>query len=223
MIVLTFVTMTFVSWQRWTSLIIDIGRETDLPLRILNGEMLYRDVHYIYAPLSPYFNAFLYWLFGAHLNTLILSGFFFSSLLVFLCYKIIRKLLPPMETAIATSFVIVLCIFKPTGNLILPYSFGGLHAAVFSLTTVLFTLRFAERKRKMDLIIGGIFIGLSGVTKLEFALASVLTVTIYLIYLNRTNFIKLSSDLAYAAIPAICTAAPVYGLLFANIEWQIFT
>src|SRR6186713_3295110 len=87
-VVLTFAAMLAVSWRRWTSMIVDIGRETDLPLRIMNGEMLYRDVHYIYPPFSPYFNALLYWVFGPHLDTLAFSGIFFAMLLTFLCYKI---------------------------------------------------------------------------------------------------------------------------------------
>src|SRR5688572_6654889 len=93
-IVLTFAVMLIASWQRWTSLIVDIGRETDLPFRILNGEMLYRDVHYIYPPLSPYFNAFLFKVFGEHLDTLSYSGIFFAMLLTFLCYRIARKIMP---------------------------------------------------------------------------------------------------------------------------------
>ncbi|MEQ1604026.1 MAG: glycosyltransferase family 39 protein [Pyrinomonadaceae bacterium] len=221
LLVLTFLTMLIVSWQRWTSLITDLGRETDLPVRLLNGEMLYRDVHYLYAPLSPYFNAFLYGVFGANLNTLIVSGVIFSILLAYLTYRICRKLMPPLESSIAVSFVIVLCVFKPNGNLILPYSFGALHAAVFSLVTVLFTLRYAENRKNLELVIAGIFIGLAGVTKQEFAFAGALTPTLYLIYLYRRNIAKLASGVAYTAIPAVIVACPVYALLFANIDWKI--
>ena len=40
----------------------------DLPLRLLEGDVLYRDVFYMYPPFSPYFNSFLYSLFGVHLE-----------------------------------------------------------------------------------------------------------------------------------------------------------
>ena len=65
-----FLTMLATSWQRWTSVIADSGRELDLPLRLLRGETLYQDIHYLYPPFSPYFNALLYRIFGAHLNVL---------------------------------------------------------------------------------------------------------------------------------------------------------
>ena len=220
-VVLVYAVMFFISWRRWTTLIVDSGRETDLPLRLLNGEMLYRDVHYLYPPFSPYFNAFLYRVFGVHLDTLVVSGVVFSVLLVFLCYKIVRKLMPPMEAAIATSFVVVLCVFKPAGNLIFPYSFAALHAAVFALATILFTIRYAEHRKRLDLIVAGIFIGLSTITKQEFAFAGAMAVTVYLIYLRRTKIGALLADLAYAAIPALVIAVPVFALLFANIDWQI--
>src|SRR5262249_26091172 len=40
-----FAAMLSVSWWRWTSPIADSGREMDLPLRLINGELLYRDIH----------------------------------------------------------------------------------------------------------------------------------------------------------------------------------
>ncbi|MEP6787423.1 MAG: glycosyltransferase family 39 protein [Acidobacteriota bacterium] len=220
-VVLVYVVMIIASWRRWTTLIVDSGREMDLPHRLLNGEMLYRDVHYLYTPFTPYFNAFLYRIFGVHLDTLIASGIVFSTLLVFLCYRIFRRLAPPMETAIATSFVVVLCVFKPSGNLIFPYSFAALHGAVFCLATVLFTIRYAESRKRIELIIAGIFIGLATITKNEFAFAAALTVTVYLIFLHRKEIRAFAADLAYAAVPALLIAVPVFAILFANIDWQI--
>ena len=48
-----FALLLLVSWRRWVSPMIDAGRELDLPLRLLRGEVLYRDVYYLYPPLSP--------------------------------------------------------------------------------------------------------------------------------------------------------------------------
>ncbi|HKE03470.1 MAG TPA: hypothetical protein VKE91_05400, partial [Blastocatellia bacterium] len=67
-IVLVFAAMLVVSWRRWISPVTDSAREMDLPLRLMNGELLYRDVYYLYPPFSPYFHSFLYRIFGAHLD-----------------------------------------------------------------------------------------------------------------------------------------------------------
>src|SRR5688572_29951523 len=87
---LTFLVMLAVSWRKWTSMIVDIGRETDLPFRLMSGEVLYRDIHHLYPPFSPYFNSLLYRIFGVHLDTLAFSGILFTALLIFLCYRIAR-------------------------------------------------------------------------------------------------------------------------------------
>ena len=217
-VVLTFAAMLLVSWRRWTSMIVDIGRETDLPLRIMNGEMLYRDVHYIYPPFSPYFNALLYWVFGPHLDTLAFSGIFFTMLLTFLCFKIARKLMPASQAAIAVSFIVLLCFFKPAGNMILSYSFAGVHAAVFSLAAVLFTMYYAELRRRRDLSRGGYFYRPCGGDKTGIWIRSAVTVTAYLIYLHRLKIRELLTDLAFAAVPAMVVAIPVFAVLFANID-----
>jgi len=220
-VIVTFIAMLVVSWRRWTSMIVDIGRETDLPFRIMNGEMLYRDVHYIYPPFSPYFNALLYRVFGPHLDTLILGGIFFAALLTFLCYKIASRFMPSTQAAIAVSFIVVLCVFKPAGNMILSYSAAGVHAAVFSLAAILFTMDYAERGKRRDLIVAGVFIGLAAITKQEFAFSCATAATAFLIYRHRSNVLAFLRDLAFVAIPAMIVAVPVFAWLFANIDWRI--
>ena len=216
----TFLIMLAVSWRKWTSMIVDIGRETDLPFRLMNGEMLYRDIHYLYPPFSPYFNSLLYRVFGVHLDTLAFSGIIFTAILVVLCYAIARKLMPPTGAAIAASLITVLS-FKPAGSLILPYSFAGLHGVVFALASVYFTIRFAERRNNRDLVISGVFIGLATITKQEFGFASAATVMACAVFLNRSNVRGVVRDISLAAVPALLIAVPVFGMLFATIDWRI--
>ncbi len=212
--------MLTVSWRRWTSPIADSGREMDLPLRLLNGEMLYRDAHFIYPPFSPYFNAQLYRIFGAHLDTLHASGIILAVLVSFLCYRIARRLLSPAEASIATVGVIVWCVFKPAGNLISPYAFASLHGMIFALATLLVALRYAESGRRKELIVAGVLIGMAAITKQEFALAGAATVAATLIYLHRAKLKQLIADLSLAAIPAAIIALPIYGWLFHEVGWK---
>ncbi|MDQ3013698.1 MAG: glycosyltransferase family 39 protein, partial [Acidobacteriota bacterium] len=140
---LVFAAMLAVSWRRWTSPIADSGREMDLPLRLLKGELLYRDVHHLYPPFAPYFNALLYSIFGVHLDVLHAAGILCSILIATLCYRIARRLLAPVDASLAGVAVVIFCIFKPAGNLIEPYSFAALYACAFALGALLLTLRYA--------------------------------------------------------------------------------
>lgn len=227
-VAIAFAAMLAVSWRRWTSPIADSGREMDLPLRLLQGEWLYRDVHHIYPPFAPYLNALLYRIFGVHLDVLHAAGIVCSAIITALCYRIARRLLGPAEAAIATIAAIVFCIFKPAGNLIQPYAFAALYACVCSLGVLLLTLRHAETQRSRELIFAGLLIGLAAITKQEFALAAAAMVTASLVYQhlpklksNLSNLKRLISDLLFAALPAVLGALPVYGWLFAKLGWQM--
>src|SRR5262249_52609522 len=98
-IALVFAAMLAVWWRRWISPIADSGREMDLPLRLMNGELLYRDVHYLYPPLSPYFNSLLYRIFGAHLDVLQAGGAICAVLVVLMCFRGARGVLTPFALA----------------------------------------------------------------------------------------------------------------------------
>ncbi len=218
---LLFALMLVVSWRRWTSPITDSGREMDLPLRLLRGELLYRDINYLYTPFSPYFNSLLYRLFGIHQDVLLASGIFFSILITVLCYRIARRILDPSDAAIATMAVILLCVFKPSGNLISPYGYSALHGTAMALGTLLFSLRYAEKRSLGELIMAGVMIGLAAVTKQEFALASAVTVTAAVIYLERRNLKGMMVGLMAAAAPALIVAVPVFGFFFYRVDWRI--
>ncbi len=219
-IILAFIALLVVSWRRWTSPIADSGREMDLPFRLLAGEVLYRDVHYLYPPLSPYFNSLLYRLFGVQLEVLLASGIVFSALIVMLSYRIARRILSPSEAAIASFAVIILCVFKPTGNLVSPYAFAALHGVALALGSLLLTLRYAETRRKRELIAAGALIGLAAITKQEFAMAAAITVFAGSIYLHRSRYRESMKDLFLTAIPAMIISLPVYGLLFRIVGYE---
>src|SRR5215475_15825167 len=220
-LVLVFAAMMAASWRRWISPVTDSGREMDLPLRLMNGELLYRDVYYLYPPFSPYFHSVLYRIFGAHLDVLQTVGAVCAVLVVWLCYRIARRLMTPSESAIAVIAVILVCVFKPAGNLIWPYSFAALHGMVFALGALLLALRYAENGKRRELIVAGVLIGLAAITKQEFALAGAGAVAAAVAWTRRNKLRGLAADLALAAAPALLIAAPVYAALLAFIGWKI--
>jgi Dolichyl-phosphate-mannose-protein mannosyltransferase len=218
---LVFAAMLAVSWRRWISPVTDSGREMDLPLRLMKGELLYRDVYYLYPPFSPYFHSLLYRIFGAHLDVLQMSGVICAALVAWMCYRIARRLMTPSESALAVIAVIVVCVFKPGGNLIWPYAYAALHGMVFALGALLFALRYLENEKPLDLAAAGALIGLAAITKQEFAMAAVCVVTVAVVWLRRSNFKRMAADLALAAAPASLIAAPVYAAMLVFIGWKI--
>ena len=225
LIPLTFLFMLFLSWRRWISAIVDSGREMDLPLRLLNGELLYRDIHYLYPPFSQYFNALLYWIFGVHLEVLNVEGVVCCAVIVWMCWWIARRILPEREAVLATLAIIVWCIFKPEGNLIAPYSFAALHGMMLALGTLVVTLKYGENpeaKRGWKFVIGvGVLIGFAGITKQEFALTATVTWSAGLFFLHRREVKKIAVRLFVSASVALLIAAPVYAYFLTKVGWEI--
>lgn len=220
LIPLCFALLLLLSWRRWTSLIVDTGREMDLPLRLLRGELLYRDIHYLYPPLSPYFNALLYRVFGVSLEVLNVSGVLCALLIVALCYAIARRVLAEREAILATLAVTVWCIFKPEGNLIAPYAFSALHAMIFALGTLLVTLRYGEQPRWREVWLAGLLIGLAGITKQEFALTAAVTWSAGVLFVHRWQVKELLGRLLLPALLALVIATPVYAYFLGRVGWQ---
>src|SRR5262245_2170700 len=115
----------------------------------------------------------------------------------------------------------LVCVFKPAGNLILPYAFAALHSMVFALGALLLALRYAENEKRRELVAAGVLIGLAAITKQEFALAAACAVAAAVVWLRRADFKKLATDLGLAAMPAALVALPVYAALLAFIGRKI--
>jgi len=62
------------TWGAWGNLTIDSGHEMYIPALLAEGKMLYRDVWFNFGPLAPYFNSYLFRLFGIHLSVLYWAG-----------------------------------------------------------------------------------------------------------------------------------------------------
>ncbi|MBX3276791.1 MAG: glycosyltransferase family 39 protein [Acidobacteria bacterium] len=219
-VALVFLVMVAASWRRWTTPIVDTGREMDLPRRLLEGELLYRDVHYIYAPLSPYINALLYSVFGLHHDVLIFTGLAGAALIALLCYRIAGRLLAAPLASVAVLLILVMCVFRLYGNLIAPYSYAALHGAVCALASLLCALRYAGRGRWVDLLGAGALVGLAGITKLEFALPAAAAVIAATFALHHKDVRTFALRLGSAGLIGAAIGLPLYGWWFFKLGWR---
>lgn len=225
-----YLSMLALSWRRWLSPIADSGRELDLPRRLLEGELLYRDIHYIYPPFAPYFKALLYRLFGVDLAVLQWSGVVATLLIVGLVHAVARRILGRLEAILATVAVIVLCVFRPTGSMISPYAYAALYGVLFSLGALLATLWYVERGHRVSLFLAGTLTGLALITKQEFALAALAAASAPLLAQSwppregRPLLAALAKDLLRRGwplvLPVMVIAVPVYAWFFHAVGWR---
>jgi hypothetical protein len=132
---------------------VDTGRELDLPRRLAEGQLLYRDARFYYGPLAPYLNALLYRIFGVHLDVLVWAGIASAALMVAGLYRMARFFLPRWASTTIAVVFIYLCGFAhidlaPIFNFVLPYTFAatyGIVAATWSAVFLIGHMRLGSR------------------------------------------------------------------------------
>lgn len=212
------------TWLKWGDLIIDTGREAYVPLALISGKILYRDIFYLYGPFPPYFNAFLFKIFGAHLNTLIVSGALTICASSVLIYKISRAFLNifiATFTAITFLFVFAFGNYYYAGifNFILPYSYPATYGILFSLASLYFFYLWLKKRPGASMYWGTLFLTLSLLCRIEIGLAVLIGISMGLcayLFKNKAYFnMRRSIEclLAFVACP-ILMAFSVYYLFF---------
>jgi hypothetical protein len=74
MLIALWAAKVYATWAAWGNLTIDCGHEMYIPALLAEGKVLYRDVWFPYGPAGPYFNSYLFRLFGVKLNVLYWAG-----------------------------------------------------------------------------------------------------------------------------------------------------
>src|ERR1700730_2075917 len=120
------------TWAAWGNLTVDTGHEMYLPALLSEGKMLYRDVCFNFGPASPYFNSWLFRLFGVHLNVLYWAGSLSALASAMLLYLCGMRLLSAMAGWTAGA-VLLFEAFHPTlFSFPLPYSFAAVYGCVIA-------------------------------------------------------------------------------------------
>lgn len=149
--------------------IIDCGREVFIPFRLLNGEVLFKDIFCIYGPFSYYFNAACYKLFGTNLAALYVVGGLLALNIIYGVYFISREFVnKPISLSLA-FFIMTVCAFSPgIFNFIFPYSYAMLWALFGFLFALLFLIKYLKNPQQNYAALVFLFWGLSIVNKQDY-------------------------------------------------------
>ena len=134
----TLVALAVWSWGKWPDVQIDFGRELYVAWRLAEGEVLYRDLAYFNGPLSPYFNALLFAVFGSRFWVLSWANLGLLALTGWLLYRLLRH---GTDRVGATAAVMALFGVFAFGhvmsvgnyNWISPYSHELTHGVILSV------------------------------------------------------------------------------------------
>ena len=223
-----FVFAAAVSWRRWPDLIVDFGGQLYIPWRLANGAVLYRDIFYFAGgPLSQYFNALLFKIFGASFLTLIVANLTLVAAALILIY---RRFVAATDvvtgTTICLGIVLVFAFGQYTTignyNYIAPYSHEVLHGLLLSILAVALLAGWLEKEKFCFAFAAGYCSGLVFLTKPDVfvALAAACVAAFVIFFVTRRRI-----DLAAKSLAAFLFAAIIpplgFFLYFLSVEdWR---
>ena len=207
------------TWGTWPDPLVDFGRQRYIPWRLAEGEVLYRDIAYYNGPLSQYFHALCFRLFGSSLRTLVLCNLSVLAIFITLLYlalcQVARR---AAAAAAATIFVLLFAFAQYSGignfNYVCPYCYEVTHGLFLSLLAVV--AAWPSGRHGMSLaIVSGAALGLALLTKAELFLPGAVATGVALalgLWLERPGWGRALGRLgcflaASAAGPAIAFVA----------------
>ncbi len=160
------------SWRTWPDVFIDFGREAYVAWRLSEGDVLHRDIVYVSGPLSPYWNALAFRLFGASLDTLFLVNAAIFALLIVVWYGLIRRVADRLAAwAACTVFVTLFGFAQYVGignyNYVAPYSHELPHGLLLASLGLLCWQRTFRSGALCWWLLSGLALGLVALTKIE--------------------------------------------------------
>jgi hypothetical protein len=173
----TFLLLAAWTWGRCADPQVDFGREVYVPWRLAEGDVLYRDVHSVFGPLSPYLNAAGFRLLGTSIRSLSLLNLAVLAAIAVLMWMLLRRI--TSRLAATAGVVLFLCVFgfahtvrAGSFNFVAPYRHELTHGTLLSLLALLLASRHLESARAPLLAASGAALGALALTKIEFFVAT---------------------------------------------------
>jgi len=160
----------------WNS---DLGKEVMIPLRILNGEIPFKDFGLVYPPFPYYVNAGFLYIFGKTFKNFFIIGAIQSIIYLFIAWKFLKKTSIKNWYRWLMLMILITCAIFPgehDGRFSFPYTFNWSYSLIFSFSVLLFMARYLETKKYLALWGAGIFCGLSLLSKQDFIFCTILTI-----------------------------------------------
>jgi hypothetical protein len=163
------------TWGAWGNLTIDSGHEMYIPAALAQGRMLYRDVWFNFGPAAPYFNSYLFRLFGIHLSVLYWAGSLAAlGSAVFLYLAGMQLSAWPIGWT--AGAVILLESFQPSFFCFpLPYSFSAVYGCLVACLSMYLLIKASSSVGSAWVFLAGSAAATALLLKPEFGIACYVT------------------------------------------------
>lgn len=189
----------------------DTGREAIIPMALLNGQVMYKDILNIYAPLAYYLNAILTAIFGIRLESLYIGGIISTLISTIMLFKISKKFFDINISLWLTCFIAITCFYNSSlFNYIMPYAYAVTYALCFIFCSTYFLIEFLEKKENKYLYLSALLSGCAFACKVEY-------IGIPLITLFVSLFLTKNKSTVFKTFATICVI-PFISYLFPFLQ-----
>jgi hypothetical protein len=204
----TFLALLIWTWQKWLDVLVDFGVQLYVPWQLTQGKVLYRDIAHYTGPLSVYYNALAFRIFGVNLRVLEFANFPVLIAIVIVIYHLAGKLGGKLcATVSAISFLILFAFAHLTiagnYNFVCPYEYDYTHATLLGLVCLIFLNRAITLRRAIDPAIAGFLAGMIFLTRSEFFVAIIgaaVAAAVILILADKRTLVRAVLAFVLAAI-----------------------
>jgi hypothetical protein len=198
------------TWQRLADVLVDFGVQLYVPWQLSEGKVLYRDIAHYTGPLSVYYNALAFRIFGVNLRVLELANLPVLIGIVIAIHCLANRMAGRFCAAACSVSFLALFAFAHVSvagnyNFVTPYEYEYTHATLLCLCCVIFLHRIIVRRRMVDSAIAGFLAGMVFLTRSEFFVAAMGAVIVGFAFLAMIDRRSCGS---FAAIFLIAAAAP---------------
>jgi hypothetical protein len=208
------VVLAAISWRKWGTPEIDAGAELTTAAQAVHGHLPYEDVRYFYGPLGVYALTGAFKIFGTGLETAYALGLTMTVAIAGSFFALARQLLRPLAAALSTAMLIAIGFSGTQFNFVLPHT----NSATFGLLLLILTLLALARGH---FLLAGTAIGLTALTRVEFAAAAGLAGLAWAIGIWREEDRRAAlRAFAWMAAPALGIPIAVLGTLSASVGFD---
>jgi hypothetical protein len=203
------------TWATWGYLTADCGREMYVPLVLSEGKTLYKDIWYLYGPAAPYFNSFLYRLFGVHLTVLYWGGSLAALGSAIFLYLAGMRLSSWLVGWTAGAVLLTQSFHHSLFSFPLPYSFASVYGCLTACVFLWLILCAATSDRLAWMFAAGTAAAVALLLKLEIGAAcyAALALLIAVRWLRERSWKAAAQDIA-VCLPGVVLCGAV-------LSWMI--
>jgi len=159
------------TWAAWGYLTADCGREMYVPLVLSQGKTLYKDIWYLYGPAAPYFNSYLYRLFGVHLSVLYWAGSLSALGSAIFLYLAGMRLSSRFVGWVAGAILLTQSFHHSLFSFPLPYSFASVYGCLTACLFLWLLISAANSRSSLWVFGAGAAAAVALLLKLEIGVA----------------------------------------------------